>query len=214
VASWDNEFSFTRPPAPTAEAGANSRNVSHSGRTKLFHIRPMHSVLAREVPDITTPCGCTGASHPELSGLALGSELDPESSDQDFLAGLVDHATVSHVRRWLGLAHAMNALPGRHLDLATAQTIRSHKNSFMPAMRTTTICGTVFQVTWLPLTNWYLAMHLLTQAKNNVSALELKRPPGVRYQTAWLIKRKLLQVMAGHGRSCVNEKSRANTMGA
>jgi hypothetical protein len=31
----------------------------------------------------------------------------------------------------------------------------------------------------LPLTLWFLAMHLLTQAKNNISALELKRHFGV-----------------------------------
>jgi len=39
-------------------------------------------------------------------------------------------------------------------------------------------------------------MHLLTQAKNNVSALELKRHLGVRYKTAWLLKHKLMQVMS------------------
>ena len=51
--------------------------------------------------------------------------------------------------------------------------------------QTTVMCGTIFQATKLPLTRWFLAMHLLTQAKNNVSALELKRhlgcatrPPG------------------------------------
>ena len=38
-------------------------------------------------------------------------------------------------------------------------------------------CGTVFQATKLPLTRWFLAMHLMTQAKN-VSALELKRSIG------------------------------------
>jgi hypothetical protein len=38
-------------------------------------------------------------------------------------------------------------------------------------------------------------MHLLTPAKNNVSALELKRHLGVRYKAAWLMKHKLLQVM-------------------
>ena len=41
--------------------------------------------------------------------------------------------------------------------------------------QTTVLCGTVFESTKLPLTTWFLAMHLLTQAKNNVSALELKR---------------------------------------
>jgi hypothetical protein len=38
-------------------------------------------------------------------------------------------------------------------------------------------------------------MHLMTQAKNNVAALELKRHLGVRYKAAWLMKQKLLQVM-------------------
>ena len=61
--------------------------------------------------------------------------------------------------------------------------------------QTTATCGTIFQATKLPLTHWFLAMHLLTQAKNNVSALELKRHLGVRYKTAWLMKHKLLQVM-------------------
>src|SRR6202162_4644192 len=40
------------------------------------------------------------------------------------------------------------------------------------------ISGTIFESTKLPLTRWFLAMHLLTQSKNNVSALELKRQPG------------------------------------
>ena len=68
--------------------------------------------------------------------------------------------------------------------------------------QTTATCGTIFQATKLPLTRWFLAMHLLTQAKNNVSALELKRHLGVRYKSAWLMKHKLLQVM------CEREESR------
>jgi hypothetical protein len=57
------------------------------------------------------------------------------------------------------------------------------------------IAGTIFEATKLPLTRWFLAMHLLTQAKNNVSALELMRHLGVSYPTAWLIKHKLMEVM-------------------
>ena len=57
------------------------------------------------------------------------------------------------------------------------------------------ISGTIFEATKLPLTRWFLAMHLLTQAKNNVSALELKRHLGVSYPTAWLVKHKLMEVM-------------------
>ena len=68
--------------------------------------------------------------------------------------------------------------------------------------QTTAICGTIFQATKLPLTRWFLAMHLLGQSKNSVSALELKRHLGVRYKTAWLMKHKLMQVMS------VREESR------
>jgi len=62
--------------------------------------------------------------------------------------------------------------------------------------QTTATAGTIFEATKLPLTLWFLAMHLLTQAKNNVSALELMRHLGVSYPTAWLMKQKLMQVMA------------------
>jgi ribosomal protein L37AE/L43A len=57
------------------------------------------------------------------------------------------------------------------------------------------ISGTIFESSKLPLTRWFLAMHLLTQAKNNISALELKRHLGVSYPTAWLVKHKLMEVM-------------------
>ena len=47
----------------------------------------------------------------------------------------------------------------------------------------------------LPLPKWFLAMHLMMQAKNGVSALELMRHLGVSYPTAWLLKHKLMEVM-------------------
>jgi hypothetical protein len=57
------------------------------------------------------------------------------------------------------------------------------------------ISGTMFGATKTPLRRWFLAMHLLTQAKNSVSALELMRHLGVSYRTAQLLKHKLMQVM-------------------
>jgi transposase-like protein len=56
--------------------------------------------------------------------------------------------------------------------------------------------GTVFAASKLPLTPWFLAIYLMTQSKNNVGALELKRTLGVAYRTACLIKRKLMRVMS------------------
>jgi Transposase zinc-ribbon domain len=57
------------------------------------------------------------------------------------------------------------------------------------------ISGAIFEATKLGLSRWFLAMHLLTQSKNNVSALELMRHLGVCYKTAWLVKHKLMEVM-------------------
>jgi hypothetical protein len=49
------------------------------------------------------------------------------------------------------------------------------------------IAGTVFQGTKLPLTIWFLAIYLISQAKTGLLALALKRQLGVSYPTAWLI---------------------------
>ena len=43
----------------------------------------------------------------------------------------------------------------------------------------------IFEATKLPLTRWFLAMHLLAQSKNSVAALKLKRHLGVCCKTAW-----------------------------
>jgi hypothetical protein len=57
------------------------------------------------------------------------------------------------------------------------------------------IAGTMFEGSKLPLRVWFLAMQLLSQAKNNVAALELRRQLGVSYPTAWLIKHKIMEAM-------------------
>lgn len=61
--------------------------------------------------------------------------------------------------------------------------------------QTSLIAGTVFQGTKLPLTVWFLAIYLISQAKTGLSALALKRHLGVSYPTAWLVHRKLMQAM-------------------
>ncbi len=68
------------------------------------------------------------------------------------------------------------------------QCHRCHRQSSL-------ISGTVFASTKLPLRTWFLAMYLLTQTKNGISALELHRQLGVSYNTAWGMKHKLMQAM-------------------
>ena len=55
--------------------------------------------------------------------------------------------------------------------------------------------GTVFAGSKLPLPLWFLAMHLMTQAKNGMSSLELARQLGVSQNSAWFMKHKLMQAM-------------------
>jgi transposase-like protein len=61
--------------------------------------------------------------------------------------------------------------------------------------QTSLIAGTVFQGTKLPLTVWFLAIYLISQAKTGLSSLALMRQLGVSYPTAWLMHHKLMQAM-------------------
>jgi transposase-like protein len=61
--------------------------------------------------------------------------------------------------------------------------------------QTSLISGTLFEQTKLPLTTWFLAIHMLTQAKTALSALALMRQIGVSYNTAWSLKHKIMQAM-------------------
>jgi ribosomal protein L37AE/L43A len=65
--------------------------------------------------------------------------------------------------------------------------------------------GPIFESSKLRLSTWFLAVHLLTQSKNFISALELKRHLGVCDKTAWRVKHKVMQVM------CLREDGRQPT---
>jgi transposase-like protein len=62
--------------------------------------------------------------------------------------------------------------------------------------QTSLTAGTMFADTKLPLTTWFLAIYLISQAKTGLSALALKRQIGVSYRTAWLMHHKIMRAMA------------------
>ena len=62
-------------------------------------------------------------------------------------------------------------------------------------VQTSARAGTIFHKSRTPLAKWFLAMHLLTGSKNDIAALELARQLDVKWDTAWLIKQKLMEVM-------------------
>ena len=80
-----------------------------------------------------------------------------------------------------------------------AKHCRLHTRKVLQCVRckhqTSLTAGTLFEHTKLPLRTWYLALYLVTQSKNGISAMELKRQLGVSYNTAWLLKHKLMQAM-------------------
>jgi len=59
----------------------------------------------------------------------------------------------------------------------------------------TVTAGTIFHATKLPLTVWFLGMYLMTQNKNGVSVLEMRRQLGISCNTAWRMKHKIMHVM-------------------
>jgi hypothetical protein len=56
--------------------------------------------------------------------------------------------------------------------------------------------GTMTGHSKVPLTIWFLAIHLISLAKTGMSALALKRDLGVSYLTAWLLHQKINRSMA------------------
>jgi ISXO2-like transposase domain/Transposase zinc-ribbon domain len=55
--------------------------------------------------------------------------------------------------------------------------------------------GTIFHATKLPLTTWFLAIHVVATAKNGISSIELGRRLGIKQSNAWALKQKIMQVM-------------------
>lgn len=67
--------------------------------------------------------------------------------------------------------------------------------------QTSAKAGTIFHKSRTPLVKWFLAIYLLTQSKNDIAALELARQLGVKWDTAWLIKQKLMETMRQRNRT-------------
>jgi hypothetical protein len=62
--------------------------------------------------------------------------------------------------------------------------------------QTSLTAGSLMEHTKLPLTTWFLAVYLISQAKTGLSALALKRQLGVSYPTAWLLHQRINRATA------------------
>lgn len=57
------------------------------------------------------------------------------------------------------------------------------------------ISGTIFESSKLPLTTWFLAIYFITQSKDGLSALHLRRLLGISINAAFRMKQKIQHVM-------------------
>jgi transposase-like protein len=59
----------------------------------------------------------------------------------------------------------------------------------------TVTVGTIFERSKVPLSKWWLAIHLLASSKKGISSHQLYRMLGVTYQTAWFMSHRIREAM-------------------
>jgi transposase-like protein len=60
----------------------------------------------------------------------------------------------------------------------------------------TVTVGTIFEASHIPLSKWLLAIHLLCSSKKGMSAHQLHRMLGIKYQSAWFMAHRIRYAMA------------------
>jgi transposase-like protein len=59
----------------------------------------------------------------------------------------------------------------------------------------TVTVGTIFERSKVPLSKWWIAIHLMASSKKGMSAHQLHRMLGVAYQTAWFMEHRIREAM-------------------
>jgi transposase-like protein len=60
----------------------------------------------------------------------------------------------------------------------------------------TVTVGTIFERSKVPLSKWWLAVHLMASSKKGISAHQMHRMLGVTYKTAWFMEHRIRAAMA------------------
>jgi len=59
----------------------------------------------------------------------------------------------------------------------------------------TVTVGTIFERSKVPLSKWWMAIHLMSSSKKGMSAHQMHRMLGVAYQTAWFMEHRIREAM-------------------
>ena len=90
-----------------------------------------------------------------------------------------------------------------NFDQAKIAKVEGKKQSHRPGLyycneckgQFTVTVGTVFERSKVPLSKWWLAVHLLASSKKGMSAHQLHRMLGVTYKTAWFMAHRIREAM-------------------
>ena len=63
----------------------------------------------------------------------------------------------------------------------------------------TVTVGTIFERSKIPLSKWWLAIHLISSSKKGISSHQLHRMLGLSYQTAWFMSHRIREAMKDGG---------------
>ena len=83
----------------------------------------------------------------------------------------------------------------REMKCLVCQGVRRRYQCIACGQQTSLTAGSLMDNTKLPLTIWFLAIYLISQAKTGISSLALMRHLGVSYPTAWLPHQKINRAM-------------------
>ena len=81
--------------------------------------------------------------------------------------------------------------------------MREKKKSHRPGLYYCNACkgtftvtvGTVFERSKIPLSKWWMAVHLLNSSKKGISSHQMHRMLGVTYKTAWFMTHRIREAM-------------------
>jgi transposase-like protein len=78
-------------------------------------------------------------------------------------------------------------------------TARSKWHCYSCRYQFSVTAGTLFHSSHLPVWKWFVAVHLMLNAPEGLSANELRRTIGGSYKTAWFAAHRIRAAMRGHG---------------
>ena len=117
-------------------------------------------------------------------GVSIGSFIEEYGSEDKCRSALFE-------LRWPNGFQCPSCGNGTYCTLSRRKELQCNKCHH----QTSLTAGSIFHSTKLPLTKWFLAIYLMTQSKNGISQIYLKRQVGVSMNTAALLYHKIAQTM-------------------